>query len=342
MPPQTAQAVAHPVRVDHNVYSANRGFAVDAAPGRLHCFFRKLRVSALSGDATHVGSPRGAHPLAPKRLTEPAGDGALIAELAEPGLLAASRVEGRPFADQRRAVAAVTAKLPGKHPRSLGYGRPCGARRGPAKKGQTPRVGPGFHHRQGSVPAGRVLPAARLRPARGANRIAVPQMRPIRRETTIDVPRERLFELLSDLANRPAFCDHFQRELRLERLQSTGVGAAARFRVEAPRAAVWMETVIEELEPPYRIYEGGHAGRLDRIPVFTVWELVEGAGETTEVAVSFWTQPSHPLDRLRERLGAQRWYRRQWERALRRLRELAELGEPLRRVGVAGGSHEWS
>jgi uncharacterized protein YndB with AHSA1/START domain len=163
-------------------------------------------------------------------------------------------------------------------------------------------------------------------------------MGPIRATITIDLPRERVFELIADLANRPAFCDHFQHDFRLERLESSGVGAGARFRVDAPRFETWMETVIEEVDPPYRLYEQGHCGRWDRIPTFTVWELVEGAGETSEVSVTFWTEPSDPLDVVRERLGAGRWYRRQWDRALRRLRELAEGGERPRRLAVAGGA----
>ena len=165
-------------------------------------------------------------------------------------------------------------------------------------------------------------------------------MRPVRAETTVDAPREHLFALLVDLANRPAFCDHFQTDFRLERLESAGVGAAARFRVDAPRAAAGMETVIEEVEEPYRVYERGRSGRTDRVPVFTVWELVDGPGQTTQAAVSFWTEPSHPLDRARELLGASRWYRRQWRRAIRRLGEVAETGEAAERVLVAGGGRE--
>jgi uncharacterized protein YndB with AHSA1/START domain len=163
-------------------------------------------------------------------------------------------------------------------------------------------------------------------------------MDPVHVTMTIDVPRERVFALIADLANRPAFCDHFQREFRLERLGSSGVGAGARFRLDAPRFSTWMETVIEEVDPPYRLYERGHCGRWDRIPAFTVWELVEGAGETSEASVTFWTEPSHPLDIVRERIGAGRWYRRQWERALRRLRDLAEEGEAPERLDVAGGA----
>jgi hypothetical protein len=163
-------------------------------------------------------------------------------------------------------------------------------------------------------------------------------MDPVVATTTIDTPRERAFELIADLANRPAFCDHFQLDYRLQRLGSSGVGAGARFRVEAPRFGIWMETVIDQVDPPYRLYERGRCGRWDRVPAFTVWELVEGAGETSEVSLTFWTEPSRPLDVVRERLGARRWYRRQWERALRRLRELVERGERPERLSVAGGA----
>lgn len=162
-------------------------------------------------------------------------------------------------------------------------------------------------------------------------------MGPISVKTLIDAPRERVFEFLCDLANRPAFTDHFIGEFRLERLQSSGVGAAARFRIDEP--GLWMETVIDEVSPPHRILERGQGGRLDRIPFLTSWELVEGPGPLTcEVTVRFWSEPSHLLDRLRERLGAERFYRRQWSIALSRLQELIESGRPAERVGVAGGA----
>lgn len=163
-------------------------------------------------------------------------------------------------------------------------------------------------------------------------------MGPLTASTFVDAPRERVFELLADLADRPAFCDHFMREYRLQRLQSMGVGASARFRVEAPRDAVWAETVIEELSPPHMVRERGHSGRWDRVPTRTVWEVLEGPGSLAEVRVAFWTAPTHPLDRLRERLGAGRWHRRQLKRALERLRTLAEEeGAEVSRVAVAGG-----
>lgn len=161
-------------------------------------------------------------------------------------------------------------------------------------------------------------------------------MGPISAETTIDAPRERIWAIVSDLADRPAFCDHFQEQFRLQRIPSRGVGASARFHVEAPRMSSWIGMAVEEADPPHRLFERGRGGRLDRIPVFTVWELSGGAGQGSELRVTFWTEPSHPLDRLREHLGAKRWFRRQWSRSLRRLKELAEVGEAVEQVQVAG------
>jgi uncharacterized protein YndB with AHSA1/START domain len=161
-------------------------------------------------------------------------------------------------------------------------------------------------------------------------------MLPVSTRISIDSPRERVFAFVSELANRPAFTDHFIEGYHLERIPSSGVGAAARFRVGPPAFRVWMETVIEALEPPHRILESGRGGRGDRVPVFTAWELLTGPGSTTDVSVTFWTEPSHPLDRIKERLGARRWYRRRWSRALRRLKDTLESGRPIEPVAIAG------
>jgi uncharacterized protein YndB with AHSA1/START domain len=161
-------------------------------------------------------------------------------------------------------------------------------------------------------------------------------MLPVTVSITIDAPRERVFELIGDLAKRPSFTDHFIEQFRLERIPSTGVGAAARFRTGPPGRRLWIETVIEELEPPHRILEGGHGGRWDRIPVGTGWELVAGPGSTTEASLTFWTEPSHPIDRLKEHPGSRGWYRRRWSRALRRMRDLLESDIPVEPLAVAG------
>ena len=160
-------------------------------------------------------------------------------------------------------------------------------------------------------------------------------MGPVSATITVDAPRQRVFDLLRDLANRPAFCDPVLEDFHLQRLESAGVGAAARFRLRRPR--MWMETVIEVLEPPYLVSESGRAGRLGRIPVFTAWELVDAAGPGgCTVTVTFWSEPTHPADRLRARLVSERRQRRAWGRALHALKDLIENERPVRRAAVAG------
>lgn len=163
-------------------------------------------------------------------------------------------------------------------------------------------------------------------------------MDPVTSAITIDAPRERVYAALADLAMRPLFCDHFQEDYRLQRIQSRGVGAAARFRVKAPRFPVWMETVVRELDPPHMIVEHGRGGRLDRIPAHTTWELVESAGTMCDVTVSFWTEPEHFADKLTDRLAPGAWYGRQWKRALARLRDLIEDEVVLEPLRVGGAS----
>lgn len=165
-------------------------------------------------------------------------------------------------------------------------------------------------------------------------------MGPVSTEVEIDVPRERAFETIGDFSRRPSFTDHFISGFHLTRVDSAGIGAGARFRVKAPLNSIWMDTTIVEAEEPHRIVEHGRGGRNNRTPVTTVWELTEGPGSLTTVRVSHWTEPSHPLDRVREALGAASIFsERDWREALRRLRDLLESGAPGEgRVAVAGGN----
>jgi len=164
-------------------------------------------------------------------------------------------------------------------------------------------------------------------------------MGPIRAEIEIDVPRERVFETIGDLAARPSFTDHFLSNFHLTRIDSSGVGAGARFRVEAPLRSVWMDTTIVELDEPHRIVERGQGGRVNRIPTNTVWELEEAPGSLTSVRVSHWTEPG-PVDRRLEVLSAASvWQERGWREALRRLRDALESDAPGgERIAVAGGN----
>jgi uncharacterized protein YndB with AHSA1/START domain len=164
-------------------------------------------------------------------------------------------------------------------------------------------------------------------------------MGPISTEIEIDVPRERAFAALADLAARPSVTDHFLTDFHLTRIEATGVGAGARFRVKAPLRKVWMDTTVIALEEPFRIVEEGRGGRANRIPNHTVWELTEAAGGLTAVRVSHWTEPG-AIDRGLELLSAGSLFQgRGWREALRRLRDNLEAERPAaERIAVAGGN----
>ena len=161
-------------------------------------------------------------------------------------------------------------------------------------------------------------------------------MGPVSASCPIDVPREEAFGFLCDLANRPAFMGRFLSDFRLQRLESAGVGATARFRVR--ERGLWMETVIEEIDPPHRIIEEGRGSHLGRMPVFTGWELTDAAVNGCEVRVVHWTEPSHPLDRLADHVpGIAGFYRRSLAGCLAQLKTLLEEGSTPERVAVGGG-----
>ena len=159
-------------------------------------------------------------------------------------------------------------------------------------------------------------------------------MGPISLTVSIDAPRERVFDFICDLGVRQGWTDHFASEYRIERIPAQGLGAGARFRVDAPAGVRYMESVITEAERPFRVVEHGRGGRLDHIPIRTIWELEEGP--TTTVRLTFWTTPLSVFDRIRE-IGRTRWWKRRWSRALRRLQEIIESGEPVPPTQVAGG-----
>lgn len=161
-------------------------------------------------------------------------------------------------------------------------------------------------------------------------------MGPVALSIPVDVPRERAFEFLLDLANRPSFMGEFLEEFRLQQLDSVGVGTAARFRVRG--ADLWMETVIDEVDEPYRIFERGRGSRLGAMPVFTVWEVTETGASGCQVKVVHWTEPSKPLDRLADhKPGLERSYRRGLKASLASLKHALEEDVAPERVAVAGG-----
>lgn len=160
-------------------------------------------------------------------------------------------------------------------------------------------------------------------------------MGPLSLDIAIDAPREAVFDRICDLSRRQSWTGHFVSDLRLERIEASGRGAAARFRVGAPGVA-YLETVIDVADRPSTIVERGRGGRKDRVGVRTAWELRGGEGSPTDVTLTFWTEPANILDRLRD-LRAGGWWKRRWRRALQRLRDEIESGEQAQPVGVGGG-----
>jgi hypothetical protein len=165
-------------------------------------------------------------------------------------------------------------------------------------------------------------------------------MGPVVAEIEVEATREAAFELLTDLSRRPGFTDHFLTGFNLTRIDAVGVGAGARFRVEAPLRSPWEDTTIVELTPPNRIEERGAGGRSNRIPNHTVWEIEPSKAEMIRIRVTHWTEPKEPIDKLVESLSwGAHFQRKGWERAMKRLRDALESGVPAgERIAVAGGN----
>jgi uncharacterized protein YndB with AHSA1/START domain len=157
--------------------------------------------------------------------------------------------------------------------------------------------------------------------------------------TTINLPREKVFEYLADIANHAEFTDHYMVDWHLLREDSYGVGAGARFRIKAPLSRFsWADATIAEVQPPFRIVERGRGGKYNRIKMLGVWEIHQGAGGTSRVEYTFESEPPLPSDRLLEIFGGRAWTRRKAAKALRRLRAILEHGARRgRHVSVAGG-----
>ena len=152
-------------------------------------------------------------------------------------------------------------------------------------------------------------------------------MDPFTVSTTIDKPREEVFEYLADIANHAEFSDHYLVEWHLLRIETYGKGAGARFRVKAPfNRFSWADVTFAEVTPPFRIVEQGRSGKFNRVRTLGTYTLSPGASGTTRVEFTLETQPVQMSDRLMENLGGRVWLRRQSAKALRRLRTILEEG----------------
>jgi uncharacterized protein YndB with AHSA1/START domain len=161
---------------------------------------------------------------------------------------------------------------------------------------------------------------------------------PVRVHTFISAPRERVFDVLADMAARPGWTDHYMNDFRLENPRSSGVGAAARYRLDAPFYRQWVESEIVEADGPRRVVEATRGGRLGGSRGEVSYELTPQGRSLTRVDMTVSSQAGTPRERVQEALGARRWLRRRSKKALERLREMLEErpGEPLERATVAG------
>jgi uncharacterized protein YndB with AHSA1/START domain len=164
-----------------------------------------------------------------------------------------------------------------------------------------------------------------------------PPVRPFTTTVTIDAPRERVFDYLADVANHAEFSDHYLKDFRLERLNSSGVGAAASFKL-ALGSSQWGEMVIASLERPYRIVLLGQTGRIGRVKTRGVYTLTPYGNDMTQLAYEASSTPATKGDELRAALGGRVWLKRQSRRALRRLAKVLEEGPPSRQAARAAAA----
>ena len=150
-------------------------------------------------------------------------------------------------------------------------------------------------------------------------------MDPVTSTVTVDRPATEVYDYLYDVANHAEFTDHYLKDFRLTREDTLGVGAGARFRVDAPLARFsWADVTTVEAVRPRRIVQRGRTGKFNRIRVVTSYKIEEAGHGSTLVTLSTETEtPKLPSDRL---LGliARGWYKRNQKKALRRLRSILE------------------
>lgn len=163
-------------------------------------------------------------------------------------------------------------------------------------------------------------------------------MLPVELHVHISAPREEIYDLISDLGLRIAWCDNYQSQYRLAHPKSQGQGAGARYLLGAPMWHKWEETMVVEADRPRRLVERTHGGRGGKSPGGIVWELEPVGRGLTRVDLAIWSDTGTPRERFKEKLGFRRWLRRGAKGSLERLRMIFEehSDRPLARADVAG------
>ncbi len=162
-------------------------------------------------------------------------------------------------------------------------------------------------------------------------------MREVTVSTTISAPREDVFDLVCDLALRPTYADHYLDDYRLARVDTVGVGAAARFRLDGWLSNEYAELTITKAERPRQIIEEIRVGRRGRSRAVAVYDFERESAHVTRVQLTTYGEPATKVDRFRQ-FGAPTWMRRKTKKALDRLRMVFE--EPdrveMKRATIAG------
>jgi uncharacterized protein YndB with AHSA1/START domain len=161
---------------------------------------------------------------------------------------------------------------------------------------------------------------------------------PVSSSTIVARPAEEVYAYLIDVANHAEFTDHYLKEFRLTREDSIGLGAGARFRVDAPlNRFSWADITIVETEPGRRIVQRGRTGKYNRIRLVSTYDL-ERAGSSTQVTLTTETeQPRLPSDKIMEAI-ARGWFKRNQRKAVNRLQSILEEGRSRgQRATIAAG-----
>ena len=153
-------------------------------------------------------------------------------------------------------------------------------------------------------------------------------MDPVSSTIVIDKRPSEVFAYLEDVANHAEFTDHYLKDFRLTREDSIGLGAGARFKVDAPMNRFsWADVTIIEAQRPSRIVQRGRTGKFNRTRLLSTYELEQVSGGSTQVTMTTETEPPKMLsDKIMESL-AKGWFKRNQRKALKRLQAILEEGK---------------
>lgn len=146
-------------------------------------------------------------------------------------------------------------------------------------------------------------------------------MKPVTVTTSIERPREEVFEFLDVFANHAGITDHFLVDWEFSG-PSRGVGAKGRARISAPGSQDWTEFEVVDAKRPERIVEEG-AGAKGKRRTRGSYYLSDRPGGGTDVAFELEWFAAPRSERLIAPL-TRAFARRSNGKALRRLKRQLE------------------